>query len=448
MRDYFYNGQIRLDWGFGNPNITGSLIALILLAVWMLAYLPKGWGRAGFWIAMITNGVLGVCLVQTFSRGATVAWGAGVLTLISYAPRPWVRRRLFVIVILSAGLVFYAMNIGFSDRTLHGISGEDRSVSNRWLIYNVIPRMTWDAPEGWGHERGAEAFRQWYQPAGRTETYGRLVNSHATWLVEWPWYLRLGYCLAWTFVFILCMPLGHLRFSPPLAVWVSFGLGACFTTVAHRWQLWLIPGVSFLLLLLVRISLKSWPPRGHFKGAVAGFALLILTWWTWALCTPSQIQLTDGLVTVGGKAPRTTVLVLGLDETVMGKFYGHRIRERCETESMQLRMRWASSAATLPIADVCVLAGNVTEQIAIQDNPSLAMAKRWVLLNPDQPSSSLLKLMDVDALPPMTIQIGSFAGGPGRDFWQALAAKHRSQIKIEEITGRGRFLPDWSRTTF
>ena len=37
MRDYFYNGQVRLDWGFGNPNVTGSLIALIMLAVWMLA---------------------------------------------------------------------------------------------------------------------------------------------------------------------------------------------------------------------------------------------------------------------------------------------------------------------------------------------------------------------------------------------------------------------------
>ncbi len=448
MRDYFYNGQVRLDWGFGNPNVTGSLIALIMLAAWMLAYLPRGWGKAGFWIALAANAVLVVFLVQTFSRGAAVAWLAGAIILMAYAPRPWPRGRLVAVVIFSVGLMLYATNLGLSDRTLHGMSGEDKSVTNRWLIYQAIPRMAWDAPEGWGHERGAEAFRQWYQPVGRTETYGRLVNSHATWLVEWPWYLRLGYGLAWAAVLLLCMPLARMRFSPALAVWVSFGLGACFTTIAHHWQLWLVPGVLLLLLLLVRFGLKAWPGRGHWKYAGAAWALAVLVWWSWALCTPSQIQLTNGVVAVHGQAPQTTVLVLGLDETVMGKFYGHRIRERCAKEPLQLCMRWTPTAAALPASDVCVVAGNVTEQVTVQDNPSLAKIKRWVLLNPDQPSSSLLKLMDVDAPPPVTIQFGSFAGGPGRYFWQALAAKHPAQIKIEEITGSGRFLRDWSRTTF
>lgn len=448
MRDYFYNGQVRLDWGFGNPNVTGSLIALIMLAVWMLAYLPRGWGKAGFWIALAANAILGVCLIQTFSRGAAVSWLAGAVIIIGYAPRQWLRWQTIAVIILSAGLILYAIDLGFSERTLHGISGEDKSVTNRWLIYKVIPRMIWDAPGGWGHERGAEAFRQWYQPVGRTETYGQLVNSHATWLVEWPWYLRLGYSLAWTTVILLCMPLAHMRFSPPLAVWASFGLGACFTTIAHHWQLWIVPSVSFLALLLVRLGLNSWPGRAHVKYAGAGWALLIVAWAAWALCTPSQIQLTDGVVAVRGQAAQTTVLVLGLDETVMGKFYGHRIRERCAAEPLQLCMRWTPTDASLPAADVCVLAGNVTKYVATKDSLSLTKAKRWLLLNPDQPSSSLLKLMDVEEPPPVTIQVGSFASGPGRYFWQALAAKHPAQIKIEEITGSGRFLRDWSRTTF
>lgn len=448
MRDYFYNGQVRLDWGFGNPNITGSLIALMMLAAWMLAYLPRGWGKAGFWIALLSNAVLGVCLVQTFSRGAAVAWLAGVVILIGYAPRPWPRGRSIAVIILSIALLLYATNLGFSDRTLHGISGEDKSVTNRWLIYKVIPRMAWDAPEGWGHERGAEAFRQWYQPVGRTETYGRLVNSHATWLVEWPWYYRLGYGLAWTAVLLLCFPTTKWRFSPPLAVWVSFGLGACFTTIAHQWQLWLVPGVSFLLLLPVRLFKKSWPDRGHLKYAGAAWALGVICWWTWALLTPSQVQLTDGVVTVRGQAPQTTALILGLDEAVMGKFYGHRIRERCATEPLQLSMRWNSTAATLPAADVCVLAGKVAEQVDVKASHALAKAKRWLLLNPDQPSASLLQLMEVDTPPPVTIQLGSFAGGAGRYFWQALAAKHLAHVKIQEVSGSGRFLRDWSRTAF
>ena len=446
MREYFYNGQIRLDWGFDNPNVTGSLIALIMLAVWSLCYLPRVWGKAGFWIALMTNAALGVFLVQTFSRGAAVAWLAGAVILICYAPRPWLIRRFIAVVILSTGLILYATNLGFSDRTLQGMSGEDKSVTNRWLIYKVVPRMAWDAAEGWGHGRGGEAFRQWYQPVERTETYGRLVNSHATWLVEWPWYLRLGYGLAWASVLLVCMPSERMRFSPTLAVWVSFGLGASFTTIAHHWQLWIVPGISILLLLFVRIRLRSWPGKKHFKCAGIAWVLLVLTWWTWALCTPSRIQMVHGMVVVHGNAPQTTVLLYGLDETVMGKFYGHRIRERCATESLQLFVRWSPSAVDLPEADVVVLAGKVSEEVAVQDHPSLAKAKRWLLLNPDQPCASLLELMDVERPPPVTIQVGALVSGTGRYFWPSFAAKHPNHIKIEEISGRGRFLRDWSRS--
>lgn len=448
MRDYFYNGQTRLDWGFDNPNVTGSFISLIMLAVWMLSYLPRGWGKAGFWIGLVTNAALGVFLVQTFSRGAAVAWLAGVVILICYAPRPWMRIRLIAVVILSGGLMLYASNLGLSDRTLHGISGEDKSVTNRWLIYKVVPRMAWDAPDGWGHERGAEAFRQWYQQVGRTETYGRLVNSHATWLVEWPWYLRLGYGLAWVAVLLFCVPLERMRFSPSLAVWVSFGLGACFTTIAHHWQLWIVPGVSFFVLMLVRFSLKSWPMKGHLKCAGVVWALLVLAWWTWALSTPSPVHLINGVVVVHENAPKATVLLYGLDETVMGKFYGHRIRERCSKEALQLFMLWNPSTVALPEVDIVILAGKVSERVAAHDNPSLAKAKHWLLLNPDLPCSSLLELMDVEVPPPVTIQIGSFVSGPGRYFWSGLAAKHPNHIKIEEISGRGRFLRDWSSSKF
>lgn len=449
MRDYFYNNVIRLDWGFGNPNITGSLIAMIMLAVWGLAYLPFGWGgKAGFWTGLTLNVVLGICLIQTFSRGAVVAFLVGAVILVAYAPRPWRHKRLVAVLLVVVGLIFYSFNIGFSERTMHGLSGEDQSITNRWLIYKVIPRMAWDAPEGWGHARGAEAFRQWYQPIGRTETYGRLVNSHATWLVEWPWYLRLGYGVAWTALILLCTPVVGMRFSPSLAVWVSFGVGACFTTIAHHWLLWIIPGLSFFLILLVRICLKSWPVRRHVKIAGGALALSIATWWIWALCIPSHIKLAKGVVVVSDRDPQTNVLVLGVDETVMGKFYGHRIRERCATERLQLFMLWTPIETSWPNADICVLAGSVARKIVIEDNFSRTKIKRWLLLNPDQPSVSLLKLMDVEVPPSVTIRVGSLAGGDGRYVWQTLATKHPAQIKFEEIAGRARFLREWSQSSF
>lgn len=448
MREFFFNGQVRLDWGFGNPNVTGSFIALLMLGVWVLAYLPREWGSAGFWIALFTNAVLGVFLVQTFSRGALVAYLAGAAILIAAVPRPWPGGRLAATIIVSMTLLLYATSLGFADRTLHGILGEDKSVTNRWLIYKVIPRMAWDAPEGWGHERGAEAFRQWYQPVGKTEIYGRLVNSHATWLVEWPWYSRFLYGLAWTAVLFLCLPTNKLWFSPPLAVWTSFGLGACFTTIAHHWQLWIVPSAAFLVLLTLRLFKKAWPGKGLLKWSGIVWATGGICWWMWALFTPSLVQLTDGVVIVRGQSPQTISLITGLDETVMGRFYGQRIRERCATEPLQLCMRWHLSTSALPAADVCVVAGNVAGQIDVQASPTLAKARRWVLLNPGVPSSSFLQMMDVDAPPAVLIQLGSFAGGSGRYFWQAFAAKHSTQVKIQEIKGSGQFLRDWSRAVF
>ena len=58
-----------MDWGLGNPNKTGTLIAVLMVALWLLA----GMKRVGFEITLALFVGLGVCLVQTASRGALVA---------------------------------------------------------------------------------------------------------------------------------------------------------------------------------------------------------------------------------------------------------------------------------------------------------------------------------------------------------------------------------------
>jgi hypothetical protein len=168
----------------------------------------------------------------------------------------------------------------------------------------------------------------------------------------------------------------------------------------------------------------------------------------WAFASPSQVSLSHGVVTVQGSTPKTTVLLPGLDETVMGKFYGHRIRERCLNEPLQINFRWHPDSSTLPVADVCVLAGKIAEQIQPADMESLSKTKRFLLLNPDPPSEPLLKLFDSSINPATVLQLGSFAGGSGRYFWQALASKHPDTFKIEEIQGSGRFLREWIRSEF
>ena len=85
MRDYFYEGIKRLDWGFNNPNITAGLIAILMVTVWILSRMH----RWGFWPALLLYTGLAVCLIQTVSRGGLVAAAVSGVLLVFLTPRPW-----------------------------------------------------------------------------------------------------------------------------------------------------------------------------------------------------------------------------------------------------------------------------------------------------------------------------------------------------------------------
>src|ERR1700678_390926 len=91
--DFYYHGAWRMDWGFGNPNKTATLIACLMLAVWLVACI---W-RWGFWFALPVATALGWCLVQTYSRGGMLALLAGVAVLLAWTPRPWPRARTIAV---------------------------------------------------------------------------------------------------------------------------------------------------------------------------------------------------------------------------------------------------------------------------------------------------------------------------------------------------------------
>jgi hypothetical protein len=41
VSEIFFNGVWRMDWGLGNPNKTAAVIALLMIAVWALAYFRR-----------------------------------------------------------------------------------------------------------------------------------------------------------------------------------------------------------------------------------------------------------------------------------------------------------------------------------------------------------------------------------------------------------------------
>src|SRR5436190_512549 len=87
----FFNSVWRMDWGLGNPNKTAALIALLMIAVWGLAYLRRG----GFWAALALFTGLGICLMHTMSRGGLIAALLGTLPLLYFAKKPWPKTRIW-----------------------------------------------------------------------------------------------------------------------------------------------------------------------------------------------------------------------------------------------------------------------------------------------------------------------------------------------------------------
>jgi hypothetical protein len=151
----------------------------------------------GFALAVLLSTGLGICLVHTFSRGGLVAAGAGLAVAAWFAPRPWPKARLAVGISSAAVVLSALFFLNAHNRVKQGLAAEDRSISNRLLIWKAAPQMMHDAPGGWGAGNAVTAYMEWYQPLERTEKYRTLVNSHIRWLVEFSWPQRVGYVFGW-----------------------------------------------------------------------------------------------------------------------------------------------------------------------------------------------------------------------------------------------------------
>jgi hypothetical protein len=447
MRDYFFEGQVRLDWGFGNPNVTGALIAMLMIGAWVFAF----WGRWGFWLSLVINVALGVFLVQTYSRGGLVALVVGLAPLVWIARRPWSKARLIGVALALLVLGGYAWQERATHRYAKGIVTEDGSVANRWLIYRMAPRMICDAPEGWGWGRSGDAFRQWYQPTGRLENYTHLISTHATWLVEWGWPLRAAYLLAWAAVLALCWPDARSRWLAALmGVLVSFGVSCMFTHVGKEKWLWAGPATALLLVILARLLTRNWPSRRTWStalvGAVSGLALVVL--WAQLVRSEQHIKLRSGIVEIQGSsdAPTRTIGVLQPDHRVLGQFYGQRIREALTTEERRtwsFQVQWDTEAAMGSNLDTLVVSGDAAKVVGDHQNPAIASARVLLLLNPSEPSAKLAELLP--KLSRVHQVSGQMWGGTSRYLWEALLSTHAgatsSQLPMSSL-----FIQRWTNS--
>ncbi len=428
MTNIFFNGTWRMDWGLGNPNTTAALIATLMVGIWILAYL-KPWG---FWIALTGFVGLGICLVHTFSRGGMAALLVGCLPLLAFLKMPWSRTRLIAVVIGFWAIIGAAFFFEAHLRYGQGIASEDRSISNRLLIWNAVPQMIVDSPNGWGIGNAANAFVQWYQPIDRGETYLHLVNSHLTWLVEFGWLLRVLYIFGWLAVFLICLPSWQNRWlSVPFGVWLAFFTASIFSAVAESIWLWILPAVLLSAVVAYRTTKRRWFPWTWVLVPAGMTILLCLS--VFGLATGSSIASGSSTQVVFGKPSPTYVALY--DKTTMGTLYGKTLRQNSDHLS--------DSGISL-VFDSKFMPDDLKGKTLVL-GAELPSGGEEKLLKTAQTADALILLSPryfpeqlPIASPNVTVSFGDFSQSPAIQSWMQVA-------QVRQKSGMGDFFPDWPK---
>jgi hypothetical protein len=425
MSDLTFHGVWRMDWGFGNPNKTAAFIAILMVAIWILAYIRK-WG---FWVALTIFSGLGIALLHTMSRGGLVALCAGLIPLLFLAPRPWKKSRMIGILVGFWLILGVSVFLKTHDRYIQSANIEDRSISNRLQIWKATAAMMANAPDGWGLGNSGKAYMQWYQPLDKGESYRTLVNSHLTWLVEFNWPMRFLYILGWSLVFLICWPSSRARWrSVALGVWVCFFVAAFFSSVAEASVMWAVPGIFLLAALIGRLITRQFPTPLQWSipfGATAVVSCLI--WLSGRQAPPIQ-KLHQSIIYGQNQTPKTLVIY---DSSTMGTLYGRAIRISCKSP-----VEIALSGTALPsLKDrILVIGGELPDIDQSKLKASIQECQNLVLLNPKFFPQEI-GITESNKSKVITY-FGDFSQSPSVDTWQ-------TNSTLRHLSGVGDFIPNW-----
>lgn len=431
-RQFFYQGVRRLDWGFGNPNTTGALLAMLIVLVWGLAY----WRRWGYWPALFLFTGLGVCLVHTMSRGGIVAAIAGLALLLWKSPRPWNRVRLGSVIV--SVLIFASASIYLKAHTRFGagIAAEDRSITTRLRMWRDVPAMMWDAPTGWGKGQASGAYTHWYQDPSRSETFTDLLNSHFTWMVEIGWLARFGYVAAWAVTIALCWPHAKAPWNSVLGgVVIACGTAAFFSHTLQDGWLWILPAMCVGIALVGRLYFRFWPSVRCWAVLCSVSALTIaLSALVGASGRTVPIRAFRSSVIIGAGNPSAWVVV---EKRILGERYGRVWRRLTQENPSTPTVGFVTShdAVTDRAPQCLVLCGGNIHTSSQELQSLVTRSSKLILLNPS-----------------FTPEEIGYAGIPARgkalfgEFSQtALPFAWNDVLPTEQIGASGDYLAEWPR---
>ncbi|MDR0536253.1 MAG: O-antigen ligase family protein [Puniceicoccales bacterium] len=454
----------RLDWGFGNPNVTGTYIATLIVSAWVLPVLVPS--RRGRWAARLVlaariafslaslavSGWLAWKELQTGSRGGAAAAFVGIFaTLAAWVPR-WNWRRVAggaALVVIAAAAFFASGKIVHqAERLSPGYSVGDASIGNRLRIWKWTPAMMENAPGGWGLGRAPKAFMAWYQDADHLDVYAALVNSHLEWLVEFNWFWRLAYLLGWALAFRLAWPpssrfgknnAAFRRFcAVTYGTWMALATGSFFSTVANEWPLWVVPAFLFVVVLWGRFARWGFPSWRNLLATVAAPSAVVMVALLIAGAITSPMMVRDGgaYVKIGKGAPEIVILS-GADakETVRQFRTFWRQRHGLPTVLRIETQYYADKPGKPGLPGVEKL-----RTLALLGHPDPELGRKFsaragrilvfgAAFAPDE-------FLDAEALKKTQAVSGEFSSSSHILAWQASG-------RLAEIPGAGDFLEDW-----
>lgn len=297
---YYYNGELRENLFFGQPNFAGMFIVYLIVLLWGVLLMASK-ARLLLALAVVAEVVAWYFLFKTYSRGAFVAVvGVGVILYLvgfcSVRERDVSRRVLAawgngrLLKSLGALRVAWVVGLllltGFADRVSPGYVLEDKSVVNRGELWEGGLKMLCVRPiSGWGEGMSAEACRNWFLNADYSINSYSLVNSYITFAVE--------YGLVWFCVVVFCVFFAILtgirslsrllkdgdvgwRIGVAVSLFgcvVAFSIGSLFTVLYYSPLLFLVFAVSSLGLIWIGNSIVL---RGSALATIA-FSSLVLS---------------------------------------------------------------------------------------------------------------------------------------------------------------------------
>jgi len=419
-----FNGVWRMDWGFGNPNITAALILGLLLVAWLPAFLY----RCGFWFSLPASILLGFCLIHTMSRGSILGGGIGVGTLIWFAKRPWPRSR---IVAVAVGLWFAiagAIFIKAHERLAQGISREDKSIVNRLVIWQSFPEMLAANPQGWGLSQSGQAYMDWFQPIDRDEQYGSLVNTHLSKLVELGLVGGSFYIFLWNLALILSFPTQESRWrAVPFATLIAFGIAAMFTNMARAPLVWIVPVCCLLSAIIDRTARRAKPNLTLTMIAAAFSVGIMLFFYICGIRSTPSLEVVNKIIFIGSQKPQLWIVA---DRIKLGNTYPKALRRFIATHT-PLSIAIVEHAEDLPETILSPII--VGKDLSLEERKAFfEKAKEMsTFISPNFSPTELPEPTSARAV------IGEFSAS-----WHAASWKSRTKCII--LQGVGDYIPNWT----